>query len=144
MSVKAIPEGYHTITPYLIVSDADHLITFLKSAFDAEVGYKSKDKEGITRHAEVQIGDSKVMMGKARSDEEITPAMLYLYTENTDRLYTQAIKSGAVSIMEPADQFYGDRNAGVKDPEGNIWWIATHVEDVSEQEIERRMNELQK
>jgi len=141
MSTKAIPNGYSTITPYLVVKDADDLIGFLTKAFNAAVTYRSK-LNGVTNHAELQIGNSKLMLGRARDDAEINPAMLYIYTLDTDRLYKKALDHGATSVMEPANQFYGDRNAGVKDPQGNSWWLATHVEDVSPEEIERRMNKV--
>jgi len=92
-------------------------------------------------HGEVQIGNSIVMMGRVRKDEEINHAMPYVYTLDTDKVYKKALEHGAKSVMEPTDQFYGDRNAGIIDPLGNTWWIATHVEDVSDEEMERRMKE---
>ncbi len=141
MSVKSIPDGYRTITPYLAVKDVDNLIGFLRKAFNAAIRYRTKDKQGKAMHAELQIGNSVIMMGRTRNDEEIMPAMLYLYTLNTDKLYRKALEHGATSIMQPSDQFYGDRNAGIKDPEGNIWWIATHMEDVPPDELERRLEE---
>ena len=141
MTLKAIPEGYTTITPYLVVKDADKLIDLLQKAINAAIIYRSV-LHGVTNHAEIQIGNSRVMMGKARNENEVMPAMLYVYTIDTDKLYHKALEHGAISIMEPADQFYGDRNAGVRDPEGNSWWIATHMEDVSEDEMEKRMKEM--
>ena len=141
MSVKAIPDGYGTVTPYLVAKDADRLIDFLINVFDASVRYQSKDNDGKTTHSEVQIGNSIVMMGRARRDEEINHTMLYVYTEDTDKLYKKALDYGAKSLLEPVDQFYGDRNAGVIDTEGNSWWIATHIEDVSPEELDRRMKE---
>ncbi len=89
-------------------------------------------------HAQVKIGDSFVMMGEPMGEFQPMPASIYLYVEDTDATYQRALEAGATSIMEPADQFYGDRNAGVKDPFGNLWWIGTHIEDVSPEEIEKR------
>jgi uncharacterized glyoxalase superfamily protein PhnB len=96
---------------------------------------------GAVAHAEARIGDSMVMMGDAHGDQEPLTSGLYLYVEDVDRVYTKAIEAGATSIREPADQFYGDRNAGVIGPCGNHWWIATHVEDLTEEEIARRAAE---
>jgi uncharacterized glyoxalase superfamily protein PhnB len=89
-------------------------------------------------HAEVTIGDSVIMMGEPMGEFKPMPCMIYVYVEDTDAVYKQALKAGATSVMEPADQFYGDRNAGVKDMAGNLWWIATHVEDVAPEELEKR------
>lgn len=139
MSVRPIPEGHHTVTPYLIVSDVRAEIAFLERALDATNAHVSATPDGRVMHAEVQIGDSKVMLGEATSEWPPMPCMLHLYVPDVDRIYKQAVGAGATSLREPADQFYGDRSAGVKDAEGNQWWLATHVEDVSPEEMERRM-----
>ena len=145
MGVRAIPEGYHTVTPCLVVEGAARLIDFLKQAFGAkEVHPPTLGPDGSVMHAEMKIGDSMIMMGEARGEHRPMPSALYLYVEDTDALYHRALKAGAASILEPVDQFYGDRNAGVKDPSGNQWWIATHKEDVSPEEIERRMKAMPK
>jgi uncharacterized glyoxalase superfamily protein PhnB len=136
--VRAIPEGYHTVTPYLIVEGASRLIDFMKQAFDAREVERMAMPDGTIRHAEVKVGDSMIMMGDAGGDWKAMPASLYLYVDDADATYRRALQAGATSLMEPADQFYGDRNAGVKDPVGNIWWIATHKEDVAPEEIKRR------
>jgi uncharacterized glyoxalase superfamily protein PhnB len=138
MAVKPIPDGYHTVTPYLTVADAAGQIEFVKQAFNAGVTELIEGKDGGVMHAEVRIGDSIVMIGQASEPAQASPAKLYLYVEETDALYHQAMKAGATSLMEPANQFYGDRNAGVSDPNGNQWWIATHVEDVAPEELQRR------
>jgi PhnB protein len=138
MPVKPIPDRYHTLTPYLIVAGVAQLIEFLKSAFDAKEGHRSTRPDGAIMHAEVTIGDSPIMMGEPMGEFQPMPCMLYIYVEDTDAVYKQALKAGATSMMEPADQFYGDRNAGVKDMWGNLWWIATHVEDVALEELEKR------
>jgi len=138
MAVKPIPEGYHTVTPYLLVDGVPKLLEFLKSAFNAEIADCMKAPDGTVMHAQAKIGDSFIMMGDPRGRCEPTPASLYLYVHDTDKFYEQAIQTGATSVMEPADQYYGDRNAGVKDPVGNSWWIATHIEDVPPDELGRR------
>ncbi len=114
------------------------MIDFLKQAFDAEETERMARPDGTISHAEVRIGDSIVMMGEPTDRTETQPGHLYVYVDNTDATYQRALKAGAVSLMEPIDQFYGDRNAGVKDAFGNTWWIATHVEDVSPEELQRR------
>jgi PhnB protein len=139
MAVQPIPDGFHTVTPYLLVSDAARLIEFLKQAFGAEVVRQSTRPDGGILHAQVRVGDSPVMMGEVSGPWQPMPGSLYLYVPDTDAVYRRALRAGASSVMEPADQFYGDRNAGVKDPVGNIWWIATHIEDVSDEELARRV-----
>lgn len=142
MTVKPVPDGYRTVTPYLTVQGVATLIEFLKQAFEAIEIRRTLHPEGRIMNAEVRIGDSVVMVGEARSDFPQMPSSIYLYVEHTDATYERALKAGGISIMEPADQFYGDRNAGVKDPTGNHWWIATHQEDVSSEEMEKRMKDL--
>ena len=142
--VRAIPEGYHTVTPYLMCSDLGSAVAFVEHAFGAKTYELLRDEQGKPRHAEVQIGDSRVMLGQARDEWPARPSTLYLYVEDTDALYRAAIDAGAKSILEPVDQFYGDRNAGVEDPVGNLWWIATHVEDVTSEEMERRLAERER
>ena len=138
MSIKPIPDGYHTITPYLVCERLSKLIDFLKTAFDAIEIERHLSKTGRVMRAEIKIGDSIIMMGEAMEGFPPVQTSLYFYVEDTDSVYNKAIKAGGISLMEPANQFYGDRNAGVQDPSGNKWWIATHVEDVSEEEMERR------
>jgi len=138
MAVKAIPEGYHTVTPYLTVADAEAQIDFLKKAFGAEETYRHTDDTGRVSHAEVRVGDSMVMIGQAREPWTPRPATFYLYVENVEAAYRCAIAAGGKSKQELTDQPYGDRSGGVEDSLGNYWWVATHVEDVSPEEIQRR------
>ena len=138
MAVKPIPDGYHTVTPYLTVQGAAKLIDFLQQAFAAQEIERMMQPDGTIRHAEVRIGDSVVMMAEARSEQAPMPSGIYLYVNDTDAVYKRALQAGATSVMEPADQFYGDRSAGVKDPSGNHWWIATHQEDVPPAELKKR------
>jgi len=144
MAVKPIPDAYHTLTPYLVVESIDRQIEFLQKAFDATIIEYLKKPDGSVMHAKVKIGDSIIMMGQ--STENFTPlySSLYIYVNNTDSTYKKALDAGANSLMEPADQFYGDRTAGVKDPQGNFWWIATHIEDLTSDELQRRAIEHNK
>ena len=138
MAVKPIPDGYHTVTPYLVVPDVAAELAFLERAFGAEITFKMEGPDGSVSHAEARIGSSMVMLGRASEKWTPMPCMLYLYVEDTDAAYARAVEAGGESIMEPADQFYGDRNGGVKDAYGNQWWIGTHVEDLTPEEMARR------
>ena len=139
MAVKPVPDGYGTVTPYLVIPDVAKVIEFLKKAFDAtEAHPPHKDPDGRIMHAEVQIGTSRVMMGEPMGEFTPMPAMLHLYVEDCDALYKRAIDAGATPVMPVTDQFYGDRSGGVKDLAGNMWWISTHKEDVPPEEMEAR------
>jgi PhnB protein len=132
---KPIPEGYHTLTPYLVVDGAEKVVRFMKDAFGAQAVFEPMMRpDGKIMHAEFKIGDSVVMIA----------AMLHVYVPNVDAVYQKALKSGATSEMEPADMFYGDRAGGVKDPAGNRWHIGTHIEDVSPAELKKRAVEFMK
>jgi uncharacterized glyoxalase superfamily protein PhnB len=144
MAVKPIPDGFHSVTPYLIVQRVDTLIGFLKQAFEATEIFRMPRPDGTIMHAEVKIGDSIVMMGEPMAERQPMPGSLYLYVHDTDAVYQRALQAGATSLMEPADQFYGDRSAGVQDLVGNMWWIATHKEDVSPEELPRRAEAFMK
>jgi uncharacterized glyoxalase superfamily protein PhnB len=137
-SVQAIPNGSHSITPYLVVEGVPKLIEFLKQAFGAEELGRMARPDGGVMHAEVKVGDSKLMMGEPMGDWKAKPCSLYLYVEDVDAVYQRAIQAGGTSVSEPSDQFYGDRTGGVIDPSGNYWGIATHVEDVSHEEMAKR------
>jgi uncharacterized glyoxalase superfamily protein PhnB len=138
MAVKPIPDGYHSVTPYLTVRGVPMLIDFMRQAFEAQEVERVTRPDGTVGHAEVKIGDSIVMMGEANSEWQPMPGAIYLYVNDVDATYKRALRAGAVSTMEPVDQFYGDRSAGVKDPSGNQWWIATHKEDLSREELMKR------
>ena len=138
MSVNPVPEGHHTITPYILVEDPAKFLDFVVDAFSAEVTERVELPDGSVMHGQFKIGDSMVMTGAARDEWPALPTFLHLYVPDADALYTQAMKAGAESLQDPKDEFYGDRTSGVKDPFGNLWWIATHQEDVSPEEIERR------
>jgi PhnB protein len=123
--VKAKPDGYNNVMPYLVVESVGPLIDFLKSTFGAEEMMRMENERGS--HAEVRIGDSVVMMGSGVA--EMKPAQLYVYVDDTDATFKRATAAGGTSFEDPNDTFYGDRRAGVKDAFGNQWWIATHVSD---------------
>lgn len=135
---KPILEGYHTVTPYLIVHGCPKLTDFLVVAFGGKERLRMDNPNGSVSHAELELGDSVIMMGEASAEWKALSSSIHLYVEDTDDLYARALKAGATSVKEPADQFYGDRRAGVKDTSGNYSWLATLVEDVSPEEMERR------
>ncbi len=143
MAVKPIPEGYHTVTPYLAVQGAANVLEFVKQAFGAEETFRMDTPDGKIGHAEVRIGDSIVMLADASTSDQgqLMPGMIHLYVEDVDKTYRQALEAGATSLREPTDQFYGDRTGGVRDAAGNQWWIATHVEDIPPEEMARRAEE---
>jgi PhnB protein len=139
MAVNPIPEGYHTATPYLIVKRADKTVEFLKKAFGAQASFEPMmSPDGKIMHADLKIGDSHVMISEATDQHPAMPAMVHLYVPNVDAVYQRAVTAGGTSALEPTDQFYGDRGASVKDPSGNHWYIATHVEDVPMAELKKR------
>jgi len=148
MAVKAIPDGYNSVTPYLVVDGADRAIDFYKKAFGAEEAYRL-DHEGKVAHAELKIGNSMLMISEPMPNSVYrdpisiggSPVGLMIYVENVDKVYQQAIAAGAKEIRAVEDQFYGDRSGNLQDPFGHLWTVATHVEDVSPEEINRRFAE---
>jgi uncharacterized glyoxalase superfamily protein PhnB len=139
MAVNPIPNGYHTVTPYLVVRGAAKLIEFAKKAFGAEtVGEAMKRPDGTIMHTQIKIGDSLIMVSDASAQNQPTQSMLYIYVPNVDAVYQRAVAAGGTSMMEPMDMFYGDRSGGVKDPSGTQWFIGTHKEDVAPQELKKR------
>ena len=140
--MKAVPEGMHTVTPFLVVDGANELIRFIEQSFDGKVTSIMKTKEGRVMHAGVQIGDSQIMVTDSTEKYPAGSTRLYLYVDDVDATYNNAIKAKGTSLREPTDEFYGDRSSGVKDAWGNEWWIATHVEDVDDEEMEKRAKEF--
>jgi len=138
MPVKPQPDGYHAVTPYLVVADAARLIEFLVTAFDARETERLAAPNHRIAHAEVRIGDSMVMLGEARDGHAARPCMLYVYVPDADATWQRAVAAGAVAGQAPQDQFYGDRSGSVTDPCGNEWWIATRIENVPQEELHRR------
>ena len=143
--VKAIPDGYHSIQPYLHIRGAVEALDFYKKAFGATERMRMPYPDGRIGHAEIQLGDSVIMLADEHPEKEIyspkhlggTAASLMFYVEDWDSVYHQALSAGAKSIREPADQFYGDRMAGVEDPFGFQWWIGTHIKDVPMEELQK-------
>lgn len=138
MAVKPIPEGHNTVSPYLIIEGATRVIELMARAFGGQEIFRMSRPDGRIAHAEVRIGDSVVMLADAGAEFPAMPATIHLYLADVDAAHARAVAAGAVSIREPANQFYGDRSAGVRDAGGNQWWISTHVEDVSGEEMARR------
>jgi len=135
------PEGYHTLTPQTIVDDAAETIAFLETVFDAAVE-EVYENDGFIQHAQVRIGDSPLMLASSSESFGEFPVMMNVYVDDVDAVFARAVEHGATPLREPEDQFYGDRTGGVRDGQGNQWWISTRIEDVSEEEIRRRMAEL--
>jgi len=144
MAVKPIPEGYRTFTPYFVVEGASDFIEFLKKAFGAQEMFRFPAPGGKIGHAEVRLGDSMVMLADSSTEYPPSRVSSYLYVPDVDATYKKALAAGGQSNREPANQFYGDRVAAVKDRWGNTWSIGTHVEDVSPEEMERRMKAQKK
>ena len=146
-AVKPIPDGYHTVTPYLIINGAADALEFYKRAFGATELFRMAQPDGKIGHAEIKIGDSPIMLADEypemgyKSPQALggTPVSILLYVEDVDTLFTQAIGAGAVEQKALQDQFYGDRSGTLADPFGHVWTIATHKEDVTPEEMDKRM-----
>jgi PhnB protein len=139
MNVKPIPDGYHTITPYLVIQGVAQTIGFLKAAFGAEEIDHHSLPDGTITNAEVKVGNSMVMLGEKHKDQKSFPAMLYLYVDDVDSVFKKAVQAGGKIIREVSDQPYGDRMGGVEDSAGNQWWVATRKENVSGEELMQRL-----
>ncbi len=146
-NVKPVPKGFRTATPYLIVKDAARAIEFYRKAFRAKERARMAHPDGRVVHAEIKIGNSIIMLADEfpEMSEVLSPqsrggstAFLYLYVKDVDRVFARATKAGATVLRPVKDQFYGDRSGAVKDPFGHVWHIATHTEDLSEEEIKKR------
>lgn len=151
-AVKPVPEGYHTVTPYLIIRDAARAIEFYKKAFGATEFVRMPAPGGKIGHAEIKIGDSHIMLADEspemgyRGPQSIggSPVSIVLYLEDVDAVVGRAVAAGAKLVRPVEDQFYGDRSGGVEDPFGHSWHISTHIEDVSPEEMKKRMAALKK
>jgi PhnB protein len=148
MAVSPIPSGYHSVTPYLVLDGAAKAIDFYKQAFDAAELLRMPGPDGRVAHAEIKIGDSPVMMADAQEEYRGpksyggSPVSLMIYVEDVDRIFRQALAAGATQTRPVVNQFYGDRSGTLVDPFGHTWTVATHVEDVSPEEIDRRMAKM--
>jgi len=147
MAVKAIPDGYHTVTPYLIISGAAAAIDYYRRAFGATELVRMPDAQGRIAHAELRIGDSIIMLADEQHEMGYrgpatlggTTVSIVLYVEDVDAVFERAIKAGGKSRQPVADQFYGDRMGTLTDPFGHVWTVGTHTEDVSPEEMKKRM-----
>jgi PhnB protein len=143
---KPIPEGYHTITPYLSIKGAADAIDFYKRAFGATEIMRFAQPDGRIGHAEVRIGDSRVMLADEFPDMDFrsphaiggSPVHLHMYVDNSDAVVDQAVGAGAKLVRPVQDQFYGDRSGSVADPYGHVWHVSTHKEDLSMEELQKR------
>ena len=144
MSVKPIPEGYHSVTPYLGINKAAEAIEFYKKAFGATQDMRLDMPDGRVGHAELRIGDAAIMLGtpcdemSLSNPTERTSVALQLYVTDVDAQFKQAVAAGASAVSEPEDRFYGDRSGSVKDPFGHLWYLATRKEDLTEEQIRQR------
>lgn len=149
-NVRPIPEGYHTVTPYMTIKNAAKALDFYKRAFNAKELFRMDGPGGKIMHAEIQIGDSKIMLSdempdmNAKSPESYggSPMSIMLYVDDVDSLFKQALNAGGKEVMALENQFYGDRSGTLKDPFGHIWTLATHVEDVPEEELKKRVEKF--
>ena len=145
-NVKPIPEGYHSVTPYLSIKGAAAAIDYYKQVFGATELFRMAGPDGKIGHAEIKIGDSPIMLADEFPEMEFvspktlggSPVGLMIYTDDVDTMYKQAISAGAQEIKPLQNQFYGDRSGTLKDPFGHVWTVATHVEDVPPEEMEKR------
>ena len=148
MSVQRIPAGYHSVTPYLIIKGAAKAMQFYQSAFGAQQLMRLDGPDGTIMHAEIKIGDSHIMLADEmethRGPQTLggTPVSLMLYVEDCDQVFTAALAAGAMQTRPLENQFYGDRCGTLVDPFGHVWSIATHVEDVTPEEMNRRFAEM--
>ena len=152
MSVKPIPDGYASVTPYLIINGAAQALDFYKKVFNATERMRMPTPDGKIGHAEIQIGNSVIMIADecpergAKSPHTIggTPVRIHLYVANSDEVYTKAVAAGATQLQPVKNQFYGDRSGGFTDPFGHSWYVSTHIEDVSPDELKKRMEAMRK
>lgn len=152
MTVNPIPQGYCTVTPYLIVKGAARAIEFYQKAFDATESMRLAQPDGRVGHAEIKIGNSPVMLADefpemgVRGPQSLggSPVVLALYVEDVDARFSQALAAGATVLRPVKDQFYGDRSGTLTDPFGHVWTLATHKQDLSSEEIQRRFESAMK
>jgi PhnB protein len=146
-NLNPAPQGYHTVQPYLQIRGASEAIEFYKKVFEATERMRMATPDGRIGHAEIIIGDSCIMLADEATDRQVysppqlggSPVSIMLYVDDCDATYQRAVEEGAKSLREPADQFYGDRSAGIEDPFGHRWWIGTHIREVSAQDLKAGM-----
>ena len=148
--VNAIPQGYHSVTPSLVVRSSEQALDFYRKAFNAEETLRMPGPDGKIMHAEFRIGDSVIMLGEempdmgAKSPQTLggSPVSFFIYLENVDEAWQRAIKAGAKQVMPLADMFWGDRAGCVDDPFGHHWWLAQHMADLTPDEIKKGQEEF--
>jgi uncharacterized glyoxalase superfamily protein PhnB len=142
MAAKPVPEGYHAVTPYLVVRGAQKTIEFLEAAFGAKLHFALKRPDGAILHAELTIDDARLMLADESEEHAAMPTMLYLYVVDVDAVYRRALVAGGKAMKEPEDQFFGDRTGSLKDPGGNQWEISTRKETVAPAELQKRADAM--
>ena len=142
MPTKPIPEGFHAITPYLFAQGASRLIEFIVAAFEGELTFQQKHPNGAVMHATMRIRDSMLMLADPTPEFGPMPSSIYLYVTDCDTVYQRALSSGGISVFPMMTLPSGERYGGIKDPCGNVWWVATHAEDIPLDEQERRWKEF--
>jgi uncharacterized glyoxalase superfamily protein PhnB len=132
-----VPEAYQSVIPYFAVGEPDALLKFIEAAFGAEPGFTIRAPDGTINHAEAKIDNCVLMMGRSASSR---PNTTYMYVHDVDAVYRRAMAAPGVakSLRAPTDEWYGDRSAGIEDAQGNQWWLASHIEDLSPEELEAR------
>jgi len=150
--VKPIPDGYHTVTSYMILPNTEEAIAFYEKAFDAKETLRLKNPDGSIAHAEIQIGDTFVMLADANPEFGMksplefggSPCHFMIYVEDADASFEQAVAAGGTVVRPVQDQFYGDRSGMFRDPFGHQWSIATHIEDLSQDDVQKRFDDMMK
>lgn len=149
-SANPVPEGFHTVTPYVTVKGAADAIEFYKRAFGAREIFRLSDEDGRIRHAEVVVGDSPIMLTDEAPEYGMSgpqapgssPVHIFLYVEDADRVFDRAVAAGATELMPVEDSGDGDRRGGVTDPFGHVWYVATHIENISREELQKRYDNV--
>ena len=154
MALQAIPKGYEAAIPYLAVANAAAALDFYKRAFGAVELMRMAGPDGRVGHAEIKIGNAMIMLADEHPEIDFhspkslgikrSPVGIHLYVDDVDAVYKRALAAGATSMREPADQFYGDRNAQLQDPSGHVWYLSTHTEDVTPEEMRKRTDAMAK
>jgi len=135
----ATPKGYNSVSPYLVVDDVDKELEFIETVFAAEIREQQRNAEGKVSHGEARLGESIIMVRRASKELPAAAGSLHVWVEDVEATFRSALEHGAESVFAPQDRAYGNREAGIRDPQGNIWWIANAVRKLSSREIERKL-----
>ena len=139
MAINPIPRDFACVSPYLLVKDIDEVLDFIMQTLDGEINDRAQDEEGNTIHVSFKVADSLIMIGRAGDKNPALKSMVHVYVDNVDETFERAMEAGGVSIRPPEDTYYGDRSAGVAGPQGNMWWFASRIEELSPDEIDNRI-----